>query len=313
MGILLLAAARGRRHHHLRRRPRRGRRAAVAGRARARPGSARTRGAPDRYPASRPASSSVGPSCSPRHADVVRFPIPPDRVEHELAPLDRARARSHAQLAGDPRPAGRSGPGHDLAPLFDAQLLMLDDSMFMGRAAGHRARTSGSTPPGRCTGRTRSCARSSPRVEDPYLRERDSDLADVAGRLRMNLRRGRRLGAPTCCATSTGRPSSSPTSSPPRWPRSSTGRGSSASRPTPAAARITPPSSRVRSRCRRSSACAIVSRRVSPGTAVVLDGTTGDRHHRPVVRRHRRRAPARDGPAASVSAARRGGRCRRRP
>ena len=27
-------------------------------------------------------------------------------------------------------------------------------------------------------------------VEDPYLREREGDLADVAGRLRMNLRRG---------------------------------------------------------------------------------------------------------------------------
>ncbi len=121
------------------------------------------------------------------HADVVRFPIPPDRVEHELQLLDQARARSHAQLQ-EIRARLASGPGHDLAPLFDAQLLILDDSMFMGRArdivrhdrlnaawAVHRAYEE-------------LCAVFAT-VEDPYLRERDSDLADVAGRIRMNLRR----------------------------------------------------------------------------------------------------------------------------
>lgn len=121
------------------------------------------------------------------HNDVVRFPIPPDRVEHELRQLDQARARSHEQLQ-EIRDRLAHGPGHDLAPLFDAQLLILDDSMFMGRArdivrhdrvnaawAVHRAYEE-------------LCAVFAT-VEDPYLRERDSDLADVAGRVRMNLRR----------------------------------------------------------------------------------------------------------------------------
>jgi phosphoenolpyruvate-protein phosphotransferase (PTS system enzyme I) len=121
------------------------------------------------------------------HADVVRFPIPSDRVEHELAQLDAARVRSQTQLR-EIRGRLAAGPGHDLAPLFDAQLLILDDSMFMGRAreivredrvnaawAVHRAYEE-------------LCAVFAA-VEDPYLRERDSDLADVAGRLRMNLRR----------------------------------------------------------------------------------------------------------------------------
>lgn len=121
------------------------------------------------------------------HADVVRFPIPPERVEHELEQLDQARARSHAQLQ-EIRDRLAHGPGHDLAPLFDAQLLILDDSMFVGRArdivrhdrvnaawAVHRAYEE-------------LCAVFAT-VEDPYLRERDSDLADVAGRIRMNLRR----------------------------------------------------------------------------------------------------------------------------
>lgn len=121
------------------------------------------------------------------HADVVRYPIPPERVGDELASLDRARERSHTQLQ-EIRDRLAQGPGHDLAPLFDAQLLILDDSMFLGRAnaiirdervnaawAVHRAYEE-------------LCAIFAT-VEDPYLRERDSDLADVAGRVRMNLRR----------------------------------------------------------------------------------------------------------------------------
>ncbi len=67
------------------------------------------------------------------HADVVRFPIPPERVGEELQSLERARERSHTQLH-EIRERLASGPGHDLAPLFDAQLLILDDSMFLGRA-----------------------------------------------------------------------------------------------------------------------------------------------------------------------------------
>ncbi len=121
------------------------------------------------------------------HTDVVRFPIPPERVDDELQALERARERSHTQLH-EIRDRLAQGPGHELAPLFDAQLLILDDSMFLGRAraivrdervnaawAVHRAYEE-------------LCAVFAT-VEDPYLRERDSDLADVAGRVRMNLRR----------------------------------------------------------------------------------------------------------------------------
>ena len=119
--------------------------------------------------------------------EVVRFPIPPERVAEEVAALEQARRRSHAQLT-EIRDRLAGGAGHDLAPLFDAQLLILDDSMFLGRArelietervnaawAVHRAYEE-------------LCAVFAS-VEDPYLRERDSDVADVAGRVRMNLRR----------------------------------------------------------------------------------------------------------------------------
>lgn len=121
------------------------------------------------------------------HADVVRFPIPPERVGHELELLDRARVRSRAQLQ-DIRDRLAGGPGHDLAPLFDAQLLILDDSMFMGRARDivRHDRVNAAWAVHRAYEELCSVFAG---VEDPYLRERDNDVADVAGRVRMNLRR----------------------------------------------------------------------------------------------------------------------------
>jgi phosphoenolpyruvate-protein phosphotransferase (PTS system enzyme I) len=122
--------------------------------------------------------------------EVMRFPIPPERVEREAAAIAQARERSRAQLQ-DIRARIAGGRATDLAALFDAQLLMLDDPLFVGRAqeivrtervnagwAVHRA--------------YEELCREFMSMEDPYLRERETDLADVAGRLRMNLRHGAR-------------------------------------------------------------------------------------------------------------------------
>ena len=49
-------------------------------------------------------------------------------------------------------------------------------------------------------------------VADPYLRERKGDVADLVGRLKMNLRQGAARRRATCCASSTNRRCSSPTS-----------------------------------------------------------------------------------------------------
>lgn len=121
-------------------------------------------------------------------SQVVRFPIPPDRVEREVAAIDRARDLSRQQLQ-DIRSRLPAGPARDMAPLFDAQLLMLDDPLLVERAreivrddrvnagwAVHRAYA--------------EVRRLFQEMEDPYLRERETDVADVAGRLRMNLRHG---------------------------------------------------------------------------------------------------------------------------
>jgi len=116
---------------------------------------------------------------------VFRFPVPEDRVEREVGAIELARDQSRLQLA-DIRSRLSAGPGRDLAPLFDAQLLMLEDPLLVGRAqqivraervnagwALHRA--------------YEELRRLFHEMEDPYLRERQTDVADVVGRLRMNL------------------------------------------------------------------------------------------------------------------------------
>ena len=125
-----------------------------------------------------------------QRTEVMRFPIPPDRVEREVQALLTARAQSRQQLQDI---SGRvlQGKGSELAALFDAQILMLDDPMLIGRAeeiirtervnaawAVHRA--------------YEGLYELFSAMEDPYLREREHDVADVAGRLRMNLRHGAR-------------------------------------------------------------------------------------------------------------------------
>ena len=125
-----------------------------------------------------------------QRTEVMRFPIPPERVEREVQALQHARAESKQQLR-DIHARVVRGPAVELAALFDAQLLMLDDQMLVGRAeaiiriehvnaawAVHRA--------------YEELYQLFSAMEDPYLRDRENDVADVAGRLRMNLRHGAR-------------------------------------------------------------------------------------------------------------------------
>ena len=123
-----------------------------------------------------------------QRTEVMRFPIPHDRVDREVAALRRAQEASRQQLQ-DIRARLAEGRGTELAALFDAQILMLDDPLLVGRAeeivraervnaawAVHRA--------------YEELCRVFTTMEDPYLRERENDVADVAGRLRLNLRHG---------------------------------------------------------------------------------------------------------------------------
>lgn len=123
-----------------------------------------------------------------QRTEVMRFPIPPERVEQEVAALLRAQAASKQQLQ-DIKARVEHGPGSELAALFDAQLLMLDDPMLVGRAETiiRTERVNAAWAVHRAYEELYHVFMS---MEDPYLRERETDVADVAGRLRLNLRHG---------------------------------------------------------------------------------------------------------------------------
>ncbi len=122
--------------------------------------------------------------------EAIRFPIPPDRVGREVAALHAAREQSRHQLQ-DIRDRVSKARGHELSALFDAQMLMLDDALFVGRAEEiiRQERVNASWAVHRAYEELGAVFAS---VEDEYLRERENDVADVAGRLRRNLRHGAR-------------------------------------------------------------------------------------------------------------------------
>jgi len=130
---------------------------------------------------------AIGPALvAIQRTQVIRFPIAPDRVARELSALDRARARSRDQLV-QIRERIAQLKGSDLAALFDAQLMMLDDPMLVGRAASVvcEERVNAEWAVQRALDEIAAIFND---VRDPYLHERKGDLHDVAGRLRMNLR-----------------------------------------------------------------------------------------------------------------------------
>ncbi len=123
---------------------------------------------------------------------VLRFPIQPGQVPGELARLDDACERSRQEIR-DIKARVARGAASDLGYLFEAQLLMIDDPMLAARA---RELVSGELVNAEWAVQQAFEELSSvfAAVEDPYLHERRGDVADVAGRLRMNLGRARGRG-----------------------------------------------------------------------------------------------------------------------
>jgi phosphoenolpyruvate-protein phosphotransferase (PTS system enzyme I) len=116
----------------------------------------------------------------------LRFRIPERRIDGELARLDAARAQARIQI-GHIKQRIAAAAGDEHAYLFDAQLLMLDDPMLVDRAAAIiRAELLNAE-----SALQRALDEVSAlfdQVDDRYLRERKGDVADVVGRLCMNLR-----------------------------------------------------------------------------------------------------------------------------
>ena len=122
-----------------------------------------------------------------QRAQVLRYQITPARVEPELRRLDASRARSHEQLVDIRARVARRHT--ELASIFDAQLLMLDDPTLVPRAA-EIIREQRVNAEWAVQQVFHEFSGVFDEVADPYLRERKGDLSDLVGRLRMNLRQG---------------------------------------------------------------------------------------------------------------------------
>ena len=116
----------------------------------------------------------------------LRFRVPAWLVDRELERLDSAKARAREQIQQiKTRIATTAGAEH--AYLFDAQLLMLDDAMLVGRAV-ETIRSERLNAESALQRALEHISTFFDQAHDPYLRERKGDVADVVGRLTMNLR-----------------------------------------------------------------------------------------------------------------------------
>src|SRR5438477_12325775 len=64
---------------------------------------------------------------------VLRYRVPPARIENEIARIGASRDRARQQLT-EIRSSVSRRHGADLASIFDAQLLMLEDQKLIPRA-----------------------------------------------------------------------------------------------------------------------------------------------------------------------------------
>src|SRR5262249_56386022 len=116
----------------------------------------------------------------------LRFRVAERRVAREIERLHLARAHSREQIDHiKQRIAAAAGAEH--AYLFDAQRLMLDDPMLVDRAVEiiRADRLNAESALQRALDELSALF---DQLDDPYLRERKGDVADVVGRLWMNLR-----------------------------------------------------------------------------------------------------------------------------
>src|SRR5215831_5554200 len=119
---------------------------------------------------------------------VLRYRVPAARVDAEIARLFASRDLTRQQLT-EIRSSVSRKHGAELASMFDAQLLMLDDQKLLPRAADlvRQQQVNAGWAIRRVFDDFGAVFDD---IADEYLRERKGDIADLAGRLKMNLRPG---------------------------------------------------------------------------------------------------------------------------
>ena len=117
---------------------------------------------------------------------VLRYHVPAARLDHELERLEASRRRARQQLI-DIRAGVALRRGPEMASIFDAQLLMLDDKMLVPGAADI-VRQQHVNAEWAIQRVFQEFSAIFDEIADPYLRERKGDVADLVGRLKMNLR-----------------------------------------------------------------------------------------------------------------------------
>ena len=119
---------------------------------------------------------------------VLRYRVPAARVDAEVSHLAASRDLARQQLT-EIRSSVNQRHGADLASMFDAQQLMLDDQKLVPRAAEmiRQQRVNAAWAIQRVFDEFSAVFDD---IADEYLRERKGDIADLAGRLKMNLRPG---------------------------------------------------------------------------------------------------------------------------
>lgn len=116
----------------------------------------------------------------------VRYLVSADRVKAELNRLAEAQGRARRQIEEiRTRLAGLAGQG--AASLFEAQLLMIDDPMLVGRATA-LVREERRNAEWALRAATDELVAVISAAGDPYLRERHGDVRDVVERIVGNLR-----------------------------------------------------------------------------------------------------------------------------
>ena len=122
-----------------------------------------------------------------QRAQVLRYHVAERRLPRELQRLERSRARSREQLVDIRARVALRRP--ELASLFDAQLLMLDDPMLVARTA-EIVREQRVNAEWAVQQVFHEFSAVFDEAADPYLRERKGDVSDLVGRLKMNLNQG---------------------------------------------------------------------------------------------------------------------------